>query len=252
MGIWKKVTSLFSQSETKQTRGYARRQSRLAIHELHQIFATIEKPVKIDYIPIRNITTQGAGLINIKEHLSLINPEDNIEGFFTISDQQYSFKGKIIHKTDELVGIKFDDSCLDLPYMITQYFDIERNADKMLEISPDALQQEQGIENHWFVSQNTKYDLFYSIKDRNVIRFRLTFADNFLLGEKDKPIRHGVVKADNPEEADHIGIKQVDMVQSTTNIPIEVKEKAIRVLKGINDLNKDHQNKLIELLIANN
>jgi len=250
MGIWKKVTSLFPKSGTKDTKGYARRQSRLVIHELHQIFATIEKPVKIDYIPIRNITTQGAGLINIEEHLSFINPEDNIEGFFTISDHQYSFKGKIVHKTDELVGIKFDDSCLDLPYIITQYFDIEKNADKMLEISPDALKQEQGIENHWFVSQNAKYDLFYSIKDNHIIRFRLTFDDNFLLGEKDKPIRHGVVKAENPETSANIGIKKVDMVQSTTNIPPEVKENAIRVLKGINDLAKDHQNKLIEFFVT--
>lgn len=191
-------------------------------------------------LSIINISTSGVALAHsCFEHWP--NTGSQLKGSLLISENSFPLALQIIHFTKEIVGCAYVEPTKTLVQAIEKHLLVEMNALKMNPMDTSQLTPLEDEQAHWFHGEHC--DLFYTLRNQQILRFNVVFFGNYIEGGTDRPIRFGVVS-----EAKDFSTDNSKSIRWLQTLNAHQLESIIRMIQNIPTLAPSHREAILKLI----
>ncbi len=220
----------FSRAEIDRRRTVAGRLPRVKIEPLHEIGFKLDSGG--NPLQIANISAGGIGCF--KSSLERWpEPGSVIQGWLTIGESSFEVKVKLVHASEAVVGMSFEQPPIPMGAKIREYLRAELSALNMVCVPRESFRHEPEGTPYWFHGTNN-CELYFVERMGRILRFHLVYFGHYLEGGAGKPLRYGyVVEQQDDAFPENNGTA---LVRWGKSIHAESISTAIRLIQNIQDL----------------
>ena len=219
---------------------YQTRASRIRVTSLHGIaFLTVDPDPGVP-LELFNLSVSGIGLK--KGGWKLCPPVGKkLVGDLVIRGSRYRCNLTVVHFDNEAVGCQFGGDMEEMTTFIRNAFHLEIKASNMVEVNPKILKAEEDGRPRWFRGVED-IELFFVEDDKGVIRFHMTFVDQYIEGGRGIDLKCGKVVRES--DFDKPKYQGSTLIQYYSQLTEDVTDLAKRFLDNIEGLSSERKEEI--------
>jgi hypothetical protein len=176
-----------------------------------------------------NLSETGLALTNKGEHFP-----NEVSGMIHVGGEAVAVELNVVRRAGSEIGVTFAGDPVELRGLLRRVFGDEIKAQGMSEVDPSKQKEVHRGTPRWFYAPGN-YELFYVEDNGEILRFELEWNGNLLV-YANSLVRFGLVDRKPGEEHDKVKHAQSSLVKWADQVKKEDRQKALRILENIKDL----------------